>query len=115
MLSAMRPKDPRYAALPLADAKGDASLAFVILGWPVIDPLARYRYAEAGNKDSYLDAHDKYWPRGVADMEEGNPQLILERGEKAELPPTLLLQGTKDEALPAGMADRFAAAYQAAG
>jgi acetyl esterase/lipase len=113
MLSAMRPRDPRYAALPLP-GDVDAALGFVVLGWPVIDPLARYRYAQAGNKTPYLEAHAAYWP-SEADMEEGNPQLILERGEKAELPPTLLLQGTADEALTPDMADRFAAAYKKAG
>ena len=112
MLNAMRPKDPRYAALPLA---GDAALAFAVLGWPVIDPLARYRYAVAGNKQPYLEAHAAYWASSEAEMAEGNPQLILERGEPALLPPALLLQGTKDEALPEGMADRFAAAYDKAG
>ena len=114
MCAAMRPRDPRYAALPLAGGK-DAALAFAVLGWPVIDPLARYRYAVAGNKAPYLEAHAAYWASSEAEMAEGNPQLILERGEKALLPPVLLLQGTKDEALPEGMADRFAAAYDKAG
>lgn len=113
MLSALRPRDPRYAALPIAGGC-DASLAYVVLGWPVIDPLARYRYAQAGNKTPYLEAHHAYWP-SVDDMEEGNPQLILERGEAAALPPVLLLQGTADEALTPDMADRFAAAYEKAG
>jgi len=89
-------------------------LAYVVLGWPVIDPLARYRYAEAGNKTPYLEAHHAYWP-AVADMGEGSPHLIIERGETTNLPPVLLLQGTADEALPDGMADRFAAAYAKAG
>ncbi len=113
MLSAMRPNDPRYASLSMP-GKMDASLAFVVLGWPVVDPLARYRYAQAGNKTPYLEAHHAYWP-GVADMEEGNPQMILERGEKVPLPPVLLIQGTADEALTPDMADRFAAAYRKAG
>ena len=114
MLSALRPHDPRYAALALT-TEHDASLAYIVLGWPVIDPLARYRFAEAGNKTPYLEAHHAYWP-SVADMAEGNPQLILDRGEKVPfLPPVLLLQGDADEALPPGMADRFAAAYRKAG
>lgn len=113
MVAAMRPNDPRYAALPLP-ATADASLAFVVLGWPVVDPLARYRYAQVGNKTPYLEAHRAYWP-SEADMGEGNPQLILERGEAASLPPVLLVQGTKDEALTPDMADRFAAAYRGAG
>jgi acetyl esterase len=113
MLNAMRPADPRYAALPLAGGF-DAKLGFAILGWPVIDPLARYRYAQAGNKETYLEAHHAYWA-SEAEMAEGNPQLILERGETAELPPVLLLQGSADEALPSDMAARFAAAYEKAG
>ena len=48
-------------------------------------------------------------------MEEGNPQLILERGEKADLPPALVLQGTSDDNVTPDMADRFAAAYRKAG
>lgn len=114
MLSALRPHDQRYAALSVPGGQ-DASLAYVVLGWPVIDPLARYRYAEAGHKAPYLEAHHAYWP-SVDDMGEGNPQLILERGEKLPpLPAVLLLQGSADEALPEGMAERFAAAYRKAG
>lgn len=48
-------------------------------------------------------------------MEQGNPQLILERGDRSERPPVLLLQGTKDDNLTPDMADRFAATYRAAG
>jgi acetyl esterase len=113
MLSAMRPSDPRYASLPVP-GNTDASLAFVVLGWPVVDPLARYRYAQAANKTPYLEAHEAYWP-AEADMAEGNPQMILERGEPALLPPVLLIQGTADEALTPDMADKFAAAYRNAG
>jgi acetyl esterase/lipase len=55
MLAAMRPHDPRYAAIPLpAGAPAvDASLRCVVMGAPVIDPLGRYRYAKqlkAGGK-----------------------------------------------------------------
>ena len=113
MLNAMRPDDPRYADL-LFPGGFDASLAFAVLGWPVIDPLARYRYAKAGGKTPYLEAHHAYWA-DEAEMEEGNPQRILERGEPALLPPVLYLQGTADEALTPDIADRFAAAYEEAG
>lgn len=113
MLNAMRPRDPRYAALPMAGGL-DAELAFAALGWPVLDPLARYVYARANNKAPYLDAHHAYWPDEKA-MAEGNPQLILERGEPAMLPPVLMIQGTADVALTPDMADRFAAAYAKAG
>src|SRR5205807_9939784 len=39
MLSAMRPRDPRYAAVPLPEAPSvDASLAYLTLVWPILDP-----------------------------------------------------------------------------
>ena len=39
----------------------------------------------------------------------------FERGEKADLPPALVLQGTNDDNVTPDMADRFAAAYRKAG
>ena len=49
-------------------------------------------------------------------MEEGNPQLILERGEaETPLPPAIIVQGTADDNVTPDMADRFAAAYRARG
>src|SRR5690242_1755238 len=44
MLSAMRPRDPRYCSIAL-EADVDASLAYVMMGWPVLDPWARYLHA----------------------------------------------------------------------
>ena len=115
MLAAMKPREPRFAALTLAGGEaGDASLAFVILCWPVIDPLARYRMAQEKKIDRFLKAHEAFFGTEAA-MAEASPQLVLERGEKAALPPVLLLQGTNDDNLTPDMADRFAAAYRHAG
>jgi acetyl esterase len=125
MLAGMRPHDPRYAALPLpAGAPAvDARLRCVVLCWPVIDPLARYHYAkqlkESGKPhpellDQVIPLHDKYWQSEAA-MAEGNPVLALERGERAELPPVLYIQGTKDVAHPRVDLDRFVAQYRKAG
>jgi acetyl esterase/lipase len=113
MLAAMKPRDPRYAALPLAGS-ADARLAFVILCWPVVDPLARYRMAQEKKIDRFLQAHKAFFGDEAA-MAEGNPQLVLERGEAVELPPVLILQGTADDNLTPDMADRFADAYRKAG
>lgn len=125
ILGAMRPRDPRYAAiaLPAGAPAVDASVRCVILGWPVIDPLARYHYAkklQAGGKpypdliDVVLPLHDKYWKTEDA-MAEGNPVLALERGERAELPPVLYIQGTEDRAHPRVDLDRFVTFYRKAG
>jgi acetyl esterase len=122
MLLAMRPNDPRYAALPL-DSAADARVGCVVLCWPVIDPLARYRYAKALKAkgqpypeivDRVLPCHDEYWKTEEA-MGEGNPVQALERGEPVELPPALYLQGTRDVAHPRPDLDRFVTHYRKAG
>jgi acetyl esterase len=125
MLSAMRPRDPRYSALPLPAGSPavDATVRAVVLCWPVIDPLGRYHYAKklkAGGKpypdvvDNVLPLHDQYWQTEAA-MAEGNPVLALERGERVEMPPVLYLQGTNDPAHPRPHLDRFVAEYRKAG
>jgi dipeptidyl aminopeptidase/acylaminoacyl peptidase len=69
---------------------------------------------EKGNT-RLVESHDAYW-RSEAEMEEGNPQLILERGEALKpLPPAIVVQGTGDDNVTPDMADRFAAAYRAGG
>lgn len=125
MLLGMRPRDPRYSAIPLPAmaAAIDATVRCVVLCWPVIDPLARYRYAKKlkeGGKpypdlvDQVLPCHDQYWETEEA-MREGNPVLALERGERVELPPGLYLQGTRDLAHPRPDLDRFVTQYRKAG
>jgi acetyl esterase/lipase len=112
LLNVLRPRDPRYAALPLPGA--DASLAYALLCWPVADPLARYRAVRERGNTRLADAHDQFWPSEAA-MAEGSPQLILDRGEPVETPPALIMQGTADDNLTADMARNFAATYRKAG
>lgn len=122
ILGAMRPRDPRYAAIASGGGH-DATVRFAVLCWPVIDPLARYHYARrlraAGPAypevvDRVLPLHDLYWGSEAA-MAEGNPVLALERGEPVELPPVLYIQGTRDAAHPRVDLDRFVAGYRRAG
>jgi acetyl esterase/lipase len=125
MLGAMRPADPRYAAIPLPSGSPavDATVRCVVLCWPVIDPLGRFHYAKklkAGGPpypdvvDRVLPHHDSYWGTEAA-MAEGNPVMALERGEKVLMPPSLYIQGTKDVAHPRPDLDRFVTAYRKAG
>lgn len=114
LLSALRPNDARYAKLPLDGAAVDASLRFAIACWPVADPLKRYRAMQASGNDRLVAAHDAFWPSAGA-MEEGNPTLLLTRGETVAKPPTMIVQGTADNNLTLDMADNFASAYLAAG
>jgi len=48
-------------------------------------------------------------------MKEGSPFQILKRGEKASLPPILIVQGTADNNLPVPVTKEFVAAYREAG
>jgi acetyl esterase len=115
LLSALKPSDPRYAALPLADDAGvDASLPYLVLCWPISDPLARYRMVKEKSNTRLVESHDAYWA-SEAEMAEGNPLRIVEAGEATALPPTILLQGTGDDNVTPDMADKFTAAWRAKG
>ena len=112
-LAAMRPEDERYCALPL-EAGASAELDWMIACWPVIDSHARYEVAKANNSERLLTNTEGYFLTEDA-MHEGNPQEILDRGERVSMPPSLVIHGTADENVPVGHAERFAATYAAAG
>ena len=133
MLVAMRPLDPRYAAIPLPSGSPthDASVRCVVMLWPVINPLSRYRHAKralaATNPPewpkSIIARQDAYW-RNDDNMAEGNPMLALERGEKLATPPAVWFQPRGDElhdykdieaSFPGNEPQRFVANYRKAG
>jgi acetyl esterase/lipase len=115
MLSGMRPHDPRYTALPLAGVPGvDGTLAYVISCWGVLDPYGRYLMAQEKGNQELMANHERYFLTTEA-MQESNLIAILQRGEKVELPPALLIQGTADVGVPKGMVENVASLYGAAG
>ena len=115
LLAAMRPDDPRYRALPLAEAPDlDARLAFVISGWGVLYPLERQKLAKAAGDDKLARSHDIFFGNEEGQIE-ATPALAIERGEKVYLPPALVFQGTKDKWTSVELAQRFAADYRKAG
>ena len=105
MLAAMRPNDSRYASVPLpaGSPQLDATVRAVAMSWPVINPLSRYRNAQKLAKGpnppafsiGMKEKHDAYWKTEDA-MREGNPMLLLERGEKVQMPAALWVQGRSD-------------------
>ncbi len=110
MLTAMRPADPRYAAIPLPPyspkpnaPQVDASVKCIVMFWPVINPLGRHhnarRLADAPDPPDWpprtMRLSMAYWQSEAA-MSEGSPLLALERGEKVAMPPALWIQGTND-------------------
>jgi acetyl esterase/lipase len=122
MLTAMRPRDAIYNAIPLPGSKHDASVQCAIMCWPVIDPLGRYEYAKKNltnaklkkQAENWVACHDKYWPN-TDEMELANPARMVARGETIEMPPVVYVQGTDDVAHPAPLRDKFIKDYRAAG
>lgn len=132
MLVAMRPQDPRYSQIALpAGEPWDASVRCVVMLWPVINPLGRYRYAKRllkhENKPEWVDRiiqyHDDYWAT-EDNMADGSPMVALERAKPLILPPTMWVQSEHDDVHnyvdeDAGSSltesDRFVSLYRAAG
>ena len=115
VLHALRPRHASYSALPLPNRPDiNASLAYVIAGWPVIDPLYRFHFAKEFNHQEHIKAHIDYWRTEEA-MAEGSPQKIIERGEQVDLPPILMLLKANDRNHPLEMQERFIASYRKRG
>lgn len=115
VLSALRPRHPAYSVLPLPNyPEVDASLAYVIAGWPVIDPLYRFRFAKEFNREEHIKAHIAYWTTEDA-MAEGSPQSIVEQNEQVDLPPILMLLKANDRNHPLQMQERFIGSYRKRG
>jgi acetyl esterase/lipase len=116
VLAGLRPRDPRYAALPLPDhPEIDAGLSYVIAAWPVIDPLYRFRaVAQAHNREELISSHLKYWGSEAA-MAEGSPQTLAEEDEQIELPPIYMLLKANDTNHPQEMQEAFIASYRKRG
>ena len=114
-LLAMRPRDPRYNAIPLpATPEVDATVAWVAMRSPVSNTFARYENAERRRNETMVKNNKVFfspWPT----IHEGNPQEILERQEKVSLVPFLIMQGALDDNVLPEMQEKFAKTYRAAG
>ena len=115
VLNALRPRHAAYSSLALPDhPEVDASLAYVIAGWPVICPLYRFHFAKEFNRQEHIKAHIDYWRTEEA-MAEGSPQTIVEKDEQVALPPILMLLKANDKNHPLEMQERFIASYRKRG
>jgi len=115
VLSALRPRHAPYSALQLPNhPEIDASLAYVIAGWPVICPLYRFHFAKEFNREEHIKAHIDYWRTEEA-MAEGSPQTIIEKDAQVDLSPILMLLKANDKNHPLEMQERFIASYRKRG
>lgn len=114
-LLAMRPNDPRYNALKLAEAPQlDATVNYVATRSPVSNPYERYLNAARLGRAEMMQ-HSKNYFSPWETIHEANPQEILDRGEKVSLPPLLIMQGELDDNVRPAVQEKFANSYRAAG
>jgi acetyl esterase/lipase len=114
-LVGMRPRDPRYGALPLPEAPQlDAAVRYVAARSPISDPYTRFLQAEKMKRAEMMQNSRNYFQPWDT-IHEGNPQEILDRGEKVSLPPMLIMQGALDDNVLPAFQEKFAASYRAAG
>jgi acetyl esterase/lipase len=114
-LLAMRPRDPRYNAIPLAEAPNvDATISYVAMRSPVSNPFARFTNAEALKREPMINNHRKFFVPWET-IHESNPQEILERHEPVTLVPLLIMQGALDDNVRPAVQETFAKTYTAAG
>ncbi len=115
VLSGLRPGYASYTALELPNhPEINASLAYVIAAWPVIDPLFRFHFAKKSNRQELIKAHLEYWQTEEA-MAEGNPQTAVDKDKQVDVPPVLLLLKANDNNHPLEMQERFIASYRKRG
>ena len=114
-LCAMRPHDPYYNVHKLAQAPElDATLNYVATRSPVSNPYARFLNAEQLGREEMMQ-NTKIYFNPWDTIHEGNPQEIIERGEKVALPPLLIMQGELDDNVRPAVQEKFVASYRAAG
>ena len=114
-LCAMRPRDPYYSVHKLAEAPElDATLNYVATRSPVSNPYARFLNAEQLRREEMVQ-NTKLYFNPWDSIHDGNPQEILDRGEKVTLPPLLIMQGELDDNVRPAVQQKFAESYRAAG
>jgi acetyl esterase/lipase len=114
-LLAMRPRDPRYNAIPLAAPPAvDATVAYVAMRSPISDTFARYENAERRHNAGMVKNNQVFFDPWET-IHEANPQEILAREEKVALVPFLIMQGALDDNVLPEMQEKFVNSYRAAG
>ncbi len=126
--AALRPTAPELATTPVAGAAGvGARVAYVLALWPVLDPLARYRYALGRRAEPPGTARDRFFePERLIAAHEGffgdettmaraSARRVVADGEAQRLPPLWLAHAELDENVTLDMTRAFVDTYRRAG
>ncbi len=114
-LLGLRPRDPRYNAIPLTAAPNvDATVAWVACRSPISDTFARYQNAENRHREGMIKNNKTFFVPWET-IHEANPREILEREEKVTLVPLLIMHGALDDNVPPASQENFVRIYKAAG
>jgi acetyl esterase len=114
-LIALKPRDPKYAAIPLPEAPQlDVAIRYLATRSPISNTVARYKQAEKMKRDHMIKNNKNYWVPWET-IEEGNPQYILDRSDHGKLPPLLVMQGALDDNVLPELQEEFVASWRAAG
>lgn len=132
LLVGVRPGVAAHAGVPivlpdgsLGAGTGDDSVLFILVQYPVADPLARYRYAvrraqeppqppPAFDASRLVTSHHGYFTDEAA-MADASVTRIVSSGEARALPPVWLAHPELDDNVPAEITETFVAAYAKAG
>ena len=107
-LLGMRPRDARYGAIPLPGAGNiDATIAYAATRSPISNPFARFENAQRLQRTEMMANHTTYFKPWDA-IHESNPQEILDRHEKVNLVPLLIMQGELDDNVLPAIQEKFA-------
>lgn len=127
MAAALRPHAPDFTTTAVgAPPDVDATVAYALPLWPILDPLARYRYLLA-RRDDPRPAHDPFFQAerliaahdgffgDEATMAEASALAVVEGGRAETLPPIWIAHPELDENVTLDMTERFVDAYRRAG
>jgi acetyl esterase/lipase len=114
-LIGMKPNEPLYNAHVLAGAPGiNSRVAYIATRSPISDPLARFKQAEKMKREHMIKNSTTFFSPWET-IHAANPQEMLDRKEKVELPPMLIMQGGADDNVIPPIQEKFSAAYRATG
>ena len=132
LLVGVQPGIAAHAGVPIVlpdsslDASpGDDSVLFILVQYPVADPLARYRYVVARaekppqpppafDASRLVTFHHGYFTDEAA-MADASVTRIVSLGEARALPPVWLAHPELDDNVPSEITEAFVAAYAKAG